>query len=63
MEWETEEPMPRWRGRFQVWVRGQVREVLRQPVEGLIYTDCRHPAQNRICDESRVEGWRLVEEK
>lgn len=61
MEWEVSEPMPRLAGMFDVWLdNGTVRRV-RWCMGWLAFQDCRNPAQNILCDASRVKGWRVVD--
>lgn len=68
MDWQIEDRMPRYDDirEFEVWLRnGSTRTVrrvgnrsLRFTPGMLLYTDCTHPLQNVICDESDVVGWR-----
>ena len=52
---------------FLAWVDSGVRTVRRVGDSEhsvfapgtTIFTDCTHPLQNKICDESRIQGWRL----
>lgn len=69
-EWEIEERMPRFDDmrEFNVWlVDGSVRTVRRignrshfLTPGSLAFTDCTHPMQNVLCDESNVVGWRYA---
>lgn len=53
---------------FEVWVYGQVRRLKRvgndstyfTPGLLLLYTDCTHAPQNCVCNESDIQGWRIV---
>lgn len=68
-EWEVQERVPFIGSELEVWVNGQVRTAKRVAWSQsltpgtLVFTDCTHPAQNVLCHEPLVQGWRVKEEK
>lgn len=68
-EWIVNAPLPRWDDmrEFWVWSGKDVRSVRRvgnlDPTRltpgTVIFTDCTHPIQNVLCDESQIQGWRI----
>jgi hypothetical protein len=69
-DWEVEEKMPRFDDihEFDVWIRNQVRRVKRIGNRStyytpgvLVYLDCTHPQQEAVCDEEKIQGWRMVQ--
>lgn len=64
MDWEVDTKPPRWTSLvFDVWVCGQVRRVIWNGLGFFKFLDCWHPAQNSLCDERLIQGWRLAEPK
>lgn len=66
-DWEIAEKMPRFDdvSTYEVWIGASVRKVKRSNNQSctffpgtLLYVDCRHPIQNVLCDESKVQAWR-----
>ena len=52
---------------FEVWANGQVRRAKRAGSRSslltpgqLYFVDCTHLLQNVICDEARIDAWRIV---
>ena len=52
---------------YKIRIYGQERMVKRVGLEStslflglLIYTDCEHPAQNIVVEESKIESWERV---
>lgn len=72
MEWNVDDRLPRYESRFpiEVWSGRNVRHArrigFRESDEStlspgtLVYTDCTHPMQNMLCDESKIIGWRYL---
>ena len=70
--WNVDDRLPRYESRFpiEVWDGRSVRKArrigFRESDRGtlspgtLVYTDCTHPMQNMLCDESAVMGWRYL---
>lgn len=63
-EWIIGKKIPHIQGGvFQICdAAGAVRECARRPNvdwNTLWFTDCTNPAQNSICDESKIMAWRL----
>lgn len=66
-DWECAERMPRFDDtrEYEVWIYGEARSVRRIGNRSmyfapgtLVFTDCTHPEQNMLCDESEVRAWR-----
>lgn len=69
MDWELEGKPPKFDDihEYKVWIYGGVRTVRRIGNRStyfwpgtLVYTDCVHPMQNALCNESDIKGWKLA---
>lgn len=67
-DWEVVEKLPKYndKNEFIVEVYGQIRKVKRVGNNSafytpgtLIFTDCTHPKQQAICDESKITAWKI----
>lgn len=64
MDWQLGNRVPNLGKPLNVWMTNgsvrAVRHVHTMMGPALHFTDCNHPAQNVVCDDERVQAWKLA---